>query len=426
MVQCVRFDNCQDQVQRKRQRRAGFPYSINLIERIVLLIGIFLVLDDKIMTPCTFALALSSRSTDTSPFSSINAREFGPSSGRIRNCGCDWRCTIIQPSGIQNLFHTKPYHRLNTALCSTTEKSTNGGLPAATILSSSKSPAVVTTAFNVTNTAKTSDKNLPKNTKDNNNKYSIKVPRHVGLICDGNGRWATQRNLPRAAGHLEGARRLVDLIKSILKERNNASDDAQFVNCITLYAFSTENWNRSPLEITKIFEAIEFAASAVQKSVELKKIDLKILGDLSDDRIPVSLKNILAKLEKETKSFQSKENASDRLQVCLAINYGGRRDIVSACRSLAQDLREGRIDSLEDITEDALQQRLSTGEIDPPDLIVRTGGEHRLSNFLLWESAYAELCVSQVLWPDFSWEGEWKKSLEWYSKRKRNFGGRQE
>ena len=328
---------------------------------------------------------------------------------------------------MQNSFHQRHLHRHNTALCSTTEKSTNEGISAAAFSSSSKSPSAVTTAFNVTNKVANNEEILAKNTKETiKNKQSPKVPRHVGLICDGNGRWATQRNLPRAAGHLEGARRLVDLIKSLLKERKNAPPDAQIVNCITLYAFSTENWNRSPQEISKIFEAIEFAASAIQKANELKKINLKILGDLSDDRIPVSLRNLLVNLEKETKSAGSEENSKDRLQICLAINYGGRRDIVSACRSLAQDLRDGKIDSLEDITEDALQQKLSTGQIDPPDLIVRTGGEHRLSNFLLWESAYAELCVSQVLWPDFSWEGEWKKSLEWYSKRKRNFGGREE
>lgn len=426
MVQCERFETYQEQVQRKRQRRAIFRHSNSLIERLILLMGLFLALDDKSMTPCALALTLSSRSIDTLPISSMNAKECGQSSGRIRSCSHGCRCTIIQPSGIRNLFHPEPYYRSNTALCSTTEKSTNEGTPAATFLSSSKSPAVVTTAFNNTNTAKNNKEGRPKNTNDNNNIYSLKVPRHVGLICDGNGRWATQRNLPRAAGHLEGARRLIDLIQSLLKERKNASADAELVNCITLYAFSTENWNRSPQEISKIFEAIEFAASAVQKANDLKNIDLKILGDLSDDRIPVSLKNLLVKLENEPKNFSSEEHAKDRLQVCLAINYGGRRDIVSACRSLAQDLREGNIDSLEDITEETLQQRLSTGEIDPPDLIVRTGGEHRLSNFLLWESAYAELCVSQVLWPDFSWEGEWKTSLEWYSKRKRNFGGRQE
>ena len=266
------------------------------------------------------------------------------------------------------------------------------------------------------------------------------VPRHVGLICDGNGRWATQRNLPRAAGHLEGARRLVDLIRSLIKERQkqqqrdqspatNVSDNA--VGCLTLYAFSTENWNRSPSEIAKIFEAIEFAATAVRNLGDLAEVDLRVLGDLSDDRIPESLKKVLGQLEERTRQRRSRDNQShhdydrDRLQVCLAVNYGGRRDIVAACRSLAQAVQDGSLDASE-ITEESLQSQLATGGMPPPDLIVRTGGEHRLSNFLLWESAYAELFVSQVLWPDFTWEDEWKNSLDWYSKRKRNFGGREE
>jgi len=246
------------------------------------------------------------------------------------------------------------------------------------------------------------------------------------LICDGNGRWATQRNLPRAAGHLEGARRLVDLIKSLLRERKHHPEGkSATVDCITLYAFSTENWNRTPLEIGKIFDAIQVAAKIVKDSRELAQVDLRVLGDLSDDRIPVSLKNILSELEERSKTRKENDDNDDCLQVCFAINYGGRRDIVSACRSLAEAVRDGRIEA-SDITEESIERSLATGGIPPPDLIVRTGGEHRLSNFLLWESAYAEICVSQVLWPDFSWDGEWKKSLDWYSTRKRNFGGRNE
>lgn len=269
-----------------------------------------------------------------------------------------------------------------------------------------------------------------------NDPFPPKIPRHVGLICDGNGRWATQRNLPRAAGHLEGARRLVDLVRSILKERDNKRSRSttknyssnHAVDCLTLYAFSTENWNRSPSEIAKIFEAIEVAATAVKN--EVAEVDLRVLGDLSDPRIPASLRKLLQEMEDRTQhrrkdSHTHADTEHHRLQVCLAVNYGGRRDIVSACRSLAESVRDGTLEA-SDITEEALQEQLATGGIPPPDLIVRTGGEHRLSNFLLWEAAYAELYVSQILWPDFSFDGEWKDSLEWYSKRKRNFGGRAE
>jgi undecaprenyl diphosphate synthase len=252
------------------------------------------------------------------------------------------------------------------------------------------------------------------------------------LICDGNGRWATQRNLPRAAGHLVGARRLVDLIRSLVRERQHQKQkqnrkqaprvNVGIVDCLTLYAFSTENWTRCPSEIAKIFDAIEFAATAVHTAGDLAEIDLRVLGDLSDERIPSSLRNVLSDLEEKAEHRRESGN-SDRLQVCLAVNYGGRTDIVSACRSLASAVQNGSLEA-SDISEAMLESRLSTGGIPSPDLIVRTGGEHRLSNFLLWEAAYAELFVSSVLWPDFSWEGEWKRSLDWYSKRKRNFGGR--
>lgn len=165
MVQCERFETYQEQVQRKRQRRAIFRHSNSLIEGIILLMGLFLALDDKSMTPCALALTLSSRSIDTLPISSMNAKECGQSSGRIRSCSHGCRCTIIQPSGIRNLFHPEPYYRSNTALCSTTEKSTNEGTPAATFLSSSKSPAVVTTASNNKNTAKKQQRRTPKEHK---------------------------------------------------------------------------------------------------------------------------------------------------------------------------------------------------------------------------------------------------------------------
>jgi len=313
------------------------------------------------------------------------------------------------------------------ALYSTTEKSANGGINSSGVPNSgmSKPPLPKT---NQKQEQKT------KHSPNNSDPSRKQVPRHVGLICDGNGRWATQRNLPRAAGHLEGARRLVDLIRSLLRERKKHPHDS--VDCITMYAFSTENWNRSPQEISKIFKAIEFAAKTVKNSRDLVQVDIRVLGDLSDDRIPISLKNVLFELEERTKTRLEgqKKNGNDiienesnhnRLQVCLAINYGGRRDIVSACRSLAEAVRDGTIEASE-ITEESLEQSLTTGGIPPPDLIVRTGGEHRLSNFLLWESAYAEICVSEVLWPEFSLDGEWKKSLDWYSKRKRNFGGRNE
>jgi len=203
------------------------------------------------------------------------------------------------------------------------------------------------------------------------------------------------------------------------------------VDYITLYAFSTENWNRSPQEIAKIFEAIEFAANTVYNAGDFLKVDVRVLGDLSDDRTPPSLRTVLNKLQERTEKRQKDlqpqtgvKQTPSRLTVNLAVNYGGRRDIASACRRIAQAVQNGTLEASE-ITEDTVQDHLSSQSIPPPDLIVRTGGEHRLSNFLLWEAAYAELCVSPTLWPDFEYETSWKESLEWYAQRKRNFGGRQ-
>jgi len=382
-------------------------------------------------------------------------------SERIRKYGCcgNDRCGGIPLRGPQtqfqkNLHQRQQQRRVNWVLSSTTETSGHGGITAANV--SSSSPVVATTGKSTTNAtnAKVTESKSKRKSKSKSNPNRVpetrttntddeyegekhhrqKVPRHVGLICDGNGRWATKRNLPRAAGHLEGARRLVDLIRSLVRERERTNRQKHgaseaSVDCLTLYAFSTENWNRSPAEITKIFLAIEFAATAVWTAGDLAAVNVRVLGDLSDERIPASLKRVLSQLEERTRRQKEKSHRDgkhgDNLEVCLAINYGGRRDIVAACRALAEEVKDGNLKA-SDITEDALGARLGTGGMLPPDLIVRTGGEHRLSNFMLWESAYAELFVTPVLWPDFSCEGEWKHSLDWYSKRKRNFGGRSE
>ena len=422
------FEECVGQGAAVNRRKAILCSSKGLVYSTILIFGLFTALPES---PCALAFIFSSQTTKTSP-SGTNAKDsrWGHECrihGQIRKAGTLSGGTRRQPSGTQNILRQMQKKQSHGDLSSTMEKSAGGGVSAESFLSPSNSPAVVTTTFNATNATETKQTIQTKKAKDSNHHHP-KVPRHVGLICDGNGRWATQRNLPRAAGHLAGARCLIGLIQSLLKERKEAAADNSLVSFITLYAFSTENWNRSPLEISKIFDAIEFAAAAIQITGDVSEIDLKVVGDLSDDRIPVSLKTLLSELEERTMSRRREDsvNNKNRLLVCLAVNYGGRRDIVSACRSLAEALQDGRIESSEDITEDSLQKELSTREIPPPDLIVRTGGEHRLSNFLLWESAYAELYVSQVLWPDFACEGEWKRSLEWYSQRERNFGGRKE
>ena len=166
-------------------------------------------------------------------------------------------------------------------------------------------------------------------------------------------------------------------------------------------------------------------------------MEIRVLGDLNDPRIPSSLRKILRQLEDRTSDRNNNNNNNnnsnartahrvrnhDRLGVCLAINYGGRRDIVAACRAIARDVQNGSLDP-SDVSEATISDRLGTAGLDPPDLVVRTGGEHRLSNFMLWEAAYAELRVVDTLWPDFSYKHGWKEALDWYAGRKRNFGGR--
>lgn len=233
------------------------------------------------------------------------------------------------------------------------------------------------------------------------------IPRHVAFICDGNSRWAQSRGLPASAGHLAGADRLVDCLNTLKRTG---------VECCTFYGFSTENWKRSPEEIRDILYVTEQTARKFyQKAIE-EHMRVKILGDLKDPRIPDGLKDILQKLERDTADLPS------ILTVCIAINYGGRQDILNASIKMAKALSSGEL-CADEVTEDDFSSLLFTSGIPDPDLMIRTGGEKRLSNFLLWNCAYSELYFSQDLWPDFD-EASILEALEWYSSRSRRFGGR--
>lgn len=239
------------------------------------------------------------------------------------------------------------------------------------------------------------------------------IPRHVAFICDGNSRWARARDLPAVAGHAAGADRLVDIIDSL---------NAAGVQYCTMYGFSTENWKRSPTEIRDILAVMEQSARRFYNRALQENVRVKILGDLTDNRIPRSLLEILGRLERETNN-RSAANHEKRLTLCLAINYGGRRDIVNASKELAAQVRDGKI-KVDDITEETFASCLSTNEIPDPELVIRTSGESRLSNFLLWDVAYAELYFTDVLWPDFD-DDCVAEALRWYSQRRRRFGARQ-
>lgn len=228
------------------------------------------------------------------------------------------------------------------------------------------------------------------------------LPRHIGFIMDGNGRWAKKRGLPRTAGHAEGAkafRRIARYCKDI------------GVKYITFYAFSTENWKRPEQEVNMIMHLfMEYLDEA--ENFAKDKTRLIFLGDKS--RFGPEMRNKMIKLEKASESF-------DEMTLAVAMNYGGRDDIVHATKKVAELLSDGDIKK-SDIDESLITGLLYTGTMPDVDLLIRPGGEQRISNFLIWQSAYAELYFTDVFWPDFT-SKELDKALEEYNMRTRRFGG---
>lgn len=229
------------------------------------------------------------------------------------------------------------------------------------------------------------------------------LPRHVALIMDGNGRWAAARGLPRLAGHRAGARAVREVVRAA-RELG--------LGHLTLYAFSTENWQRPSAEVGALMGLL--AEFLVEEQGELKAngIELHAIGDLA--RLPPRVRRLLAEVASATRSL-------DGMRLTLALAYGGRDELVRAARKLAAEVAAGRLWP-EQVDERLVELRLDTAGTQDPDLVVRTGGESRLSNFLLWQSAYAELYVTEVPWPAFG-RAELERALAWYAGRQRRFGG---
>lgn len=229
-----------------------------------------------------------------------------------------------------------------------------------------------------------------------------RFPRHIAIIMDGNGRWAKRRGLPRSAGHAAGSetfRRIATLCKNL------------GLDYLTVYAFSTENWKRPAEEVEAIMGLLDrYLCEAIEK-MERDGIRLRVLGDTS--HLPVRLRSLIA----ETAEISTHING---FQANICLNYGGRDELVRAARQYAADLQAGRVDG--ELTEAAFGRYLDSGGIPDPELIIRTGGELRLSNFLLWQAAYAELYFTDTLWPDFG-ETELRQALADYASRERRFGG---
>ena len=230
-----------------------------------------------------------------------------------------------------------------------------------------------------------------------------RIPEHVAIIMEGNGRWATKKGLPRSFGHNKG----VSVLKEIIKASKNLG-----CKILTVYAFSTENWIRPSKEVDFLLNLFEKVLKQEISEIHQESIKINFIGDLSP--FPKSLKsaiNISGALTKNNKNFT--------LNIC--VNYGGRQEIVKAARQIAIKSSTGKIKT-SDIDEQLFNSELLTHGIKDPELLIRTSGEKRISNFLLWQLAYSEIYITDVLWPDFT-EIEFLKAIIDYQSRKRRFGG---
>lgn len=239
-----------------------------------------------------------------------------------------------------------------------------------------------------------------------NEELGLNVPNHVAIILDGNGRWAKKRNLPRAMGHSAGAK----TVEQICEDAHNLG-----IKYLTVYAFSTENWKRSEEEVGALMSLLRNYLKNCVKRANSNNMRVRVIGDksgLSED-IVETINNLEQVTAKNT-----------GLTFIIALNYGARDEIRRGITSLAEDIKAGKV-LPEEITEEMISGYLDTKNIPDPDLIIRTSGEERMSNFLLWQLAYSEFYFPEVLWPDFT-KDDLIEAIRKYNKRERRFGGRKE
>ena len=229
----------------------------------------------------------------------------------------------------------------------------------------------------------------------------MKIPKHVAIILDGNGRWAKSKGMPRNYGHAQGS-----------KNVERICEDAYRIKYLTVYAFSTENWSRPKDEVDALMKLLRNYMKTCLKTAAKNDMKIRVLGDTT--RLDEDIRCRIRELEEATK-----ENGGLNFQI--AINYGSRDEIVRAVKSLSEDIKRGVI-MPEEIDEACIEKYLDTHDIPDPDLLIRTSGEQRISNYLLWQLAYTEFYFTDVLWPDFTKE-ELLKAIERYNERERRFGG---
>lgn len=231
----------------------------------------------------------------------------------------------------------------------------------------------------------------------------MKMPQHVAIILDGNGRWAKAKGMPRNYGHAQGSKN----VERICEEAWRMG-----IKYLTVYAFSTENWNRPKEEVDALMKLLRNYMKTCLKTAAKNDMKIRVIGDKS--RLDEDIRTRIAELEEATKNNQG-------LNFQIAINYGSRDEITRAMKALAQDCVDGKVHA-EDINESIIASYLDTHDIPDPDLLIRTSGEQRLSNYLLWQLAYTEFYFTDVPWPDFSKE-ELLKAVEQFNRRDRRYGG---
>ncbi|HKK29884.1 MAG TPA: isoprenyl transferase [Alphaproteobacteria bacterium] len=230
------------------------------------------------------------------------------------------------------------------------------------------------------------------------------IPRHVAIIMDGNGRWAAKRGLPRAAGHRRGAQAAKETVHAAL---------ALGIEYLTLYSFSSENWKRSTEEVSDLMGLLRFTMRREEKDLAERGMRLRVIGDRGP--LPSDVKAAID-------SFEEKTAANTAMTVVIALSYGSRTEIAQAARFIAEKAARGEIDP-GTVDEAMLARHLYTRDIPDPDLLIRTSGEQRVSNFLLWQIAYSELVFTDCFWPDFDREAL-ESAIAEYNRRDRRFGGR--
>ncbi|QDW74455.1 isoprenyl transferase [Lachnospiraceae bacterium KGMB03038] len=231
----------------------------------------------------------------------------------------------------------------------------------------------------------------------------MNMPRHIAIILDGNGRWAKAKGMPRNYGHAQGSKN----VERICEEAYRMG-----IKYLTVYAFSTENWNRPKDEVNALMKLLRNYMKTCLKTAEKNDMKIRVIGDIT--RLDEDIRSRIQELEEATKN-------NGGLNFQIAINYGSRDEIKRAVRRIAQDCRDGKIQA-EEIDEELIERYLDTHDIPDPDLLIRTSGEQRLSNYLLWQLAYTEFYFTDVPWPDFTKE-ELIRAVEQYNSRDRRYGG---